>query len=529
MTEAAQIDRALLAKRLQAADKARDDLLTFARYMSPDPNDPDDVGKSTYEVEKVHKVICAALEQVEAGLIPRLILSLPPRTGKSTLASRLFPVWYMGKNPANHVMLATYNETFSEDFGRNMRFELQSPLYQQVFPEIELKAGAKSAKRLMNTKKGVIMLLGRKGSATGRGGDLILIDDPIKNREEADSETIREQMWTWFNQVIKTRMMTERAAIVIIMTRWHADDLVGRITDETNPNYNAEEAKLWKVINIPAIADEDDPLGREPGEPLWPGRFGRTYLERIRAADPRGFQALYQGDPTPPDGMMIPMSKLVVYKKDDRLDRSEMRFYGASDMAVSDGSRADKTCHMIFGVDNRDRIWVMPEIFWEKSPSDVSIEKMIDLMERYKPLLWFCESGQIQKSLGPFLRKRMSERRVYCALHESFSAKDKATRAQSIVARMSMGLVRFPNYSWWWPQARDEMTKFPNGRYDDLVDALSLFGLGLDYVSKMRPSKNPLSVPYDPAVQKVGSVAWIKAAAKRDEMRQKLARDVGGW
>jgi hypothetical protein len=228
---------------------------------------------------------------------------------------------------------------------------------------------------------------------------------------------VREKLWQWWLQVLRTRLMDSTGTIVIVQTRWAEDDLVGRLIDPMNPYYNVEEAKSWRKIDLPALAEDDDVLGRAPGEPLWPERFTKDYLEEIRATDPRGFAALYQGRPGPKDGAFFKTEDLVGYNKmDDVPAFHKLRFYGASDHAVSTERVADKTCLMIVGVDEKDNIWVMPDVVWARLDSNQAVEGMIALMKKYKPQFWWAEGGAITKSIGPFLRKRMLEKQVFCAV-----------------------------------------------------------------------------------------------------------------
>ena len=155
-----------------------------------------------------------------------------------------------------------------------------------------------------------------------------------------------------------------------------------------------------------------------------------------------------------------------------------LRYYGASDLAVSTGQENDKSCHMVVGVDENDNLWLMPDLIWARLPSDTSIEAVINLMAKYRPMLWWGEKGVISKSIGPFLRKRMLEKRVWCSIAEITPIADKQSRAQSIAARMSMGRVYFPRFARWFVDARDEILKFPHGTRDDFVDTLSLWGWG---------------------------------------------------
>lgn len=516
-------ERYLIAlKRRRAAISARDDLLSFAKIMMPDPDRHNDPDFSAYEVSKHHQVIAAALEEVENGNIKRLIINLGPRHGKSQLTSRLFPAWYLGRNPGKSLILGTYNEKFSWDFGRDVRSLIQDPVFGQVFPGVSLLAGAASVDRLELAQKGKMFFVGRGGSITGRGGHGLILDDPIKDRVEADSATTREKLWNWFNQVLKTRLLSSVGWIVLIQTRWHEDDLVGRITDPMNANYSASEAKKWRIIDLPALARENDVLGRKEGEALWPARFPVSYLHEMREADPRGFQALYQGSPTPEKGNFFDGDKLRVYTKPtDRPPNEQLRFYVASDHAVSTRQDRDKTCIIPVGIDEHENIWVLDSVEWGRWDTDDVVEKMIDLMARYKPMYWWAERGHISKSIGPFLRKRMLERGTFCSVMEITPVHDKQTRAQSIKGRISMGKVYLPSYAPWYAEARDQMLKFPYGAHDDFVDALAYIGLGLALIVH---AKAPATKPKGPAERTLG---WIKAQTRAQE-KARAAR-FGGW
>lgn len=513
-----------LLKRRRAILKARDDLITFTKLINPVPDSPDDTDQSLYIDAKHHRVIAAALEQVAARKIPRLIITVPPRHGKTTLASHSLPAWVAGKFPNDSMILSTYNEKFSWDFGRKVRDIMQTPAYRQVFPGTVLKDGGASVDRLEIDGGGVLFFTGRGSSITGRGGHILLIDDPLKDRKEADSPAIREQLWSWYTQVLGTRLMNKNGAIVIIMTRWHEDDLVGRLTDPTNPCYSEDEAKRWKIIDLPAIAGDKDVLGRKKGEALWPERFDIEYLENVRRTDIRGFQALYQGRPTPEDGSFFKAEYIRVYQRMvDMPPRENMRFYAASDHAVSLEQGRDKTCLLCVGVDDHDQIWIMPDLFWTRAATDTVVEAMIAMMEKYKPQFWWAEKGHISKSIGPFLRKRMLEKRVYCTVDEVTPIGDKQQRAQSIHARMAMGKVLFPQFCRWYADAHDQLMKFPQGAHDDFVDALSYIGLGL---TKQRPAR---IIKPPPLHAKFGTFGWIKEDTKRRDRERRLAATTGGW
>ena len=494
-------------KRQRAIIDARDKLIPFARFLKPDPNHPDDTDFSTYEAARHHEVIAHALEAVEAGMIRRLIINCPPRHGKSELASRLFPAWYVGRNTGSSIISASYNEKFSWDFGREVRQILEDSAYRQIFPKVRIHTA--SVDRIETESGSKLFFTGRGGSITGRGSVGLVLDDLLKDRVEADSPTTREKVWNWLNQVARTRLLTSKGWIVLINTRWHEDDVVGRLTDPHNASYSVTEAKKWRIIDLPAIARDHDALGRKEGEALWPKRFPVEYLEDLREADPRGFQSLYQGSPTPEKGNFFPGDCIMTYRPNEMPKHEDLRFYAASDHAVSTAQDRDKTCCGIIGIDKDSNIWVMPDLVWGRFTTDYVVERMIDLIAKFKPLYWWAERGHISKSIGPFLRKRMLERSIYASILEVTPTHDKKTRAQAIAARISQKMVYFPSFAPWWGEARDEMLKFPFGGHDDFVDMLAWVGLGLATQS-IPARRKPKEVG-----PKVGTLGWIKQGDRR--------------
>lgn len=509
------------ARRMLAVQDARESLIAFIRLMMPDPNNPDDAQFSRYQVEHFHNLLAEALEQVERGEIPRLIITLPPRHGKSQLANWAFTAWYLGRNPYNSIITASYNESLAEEAGSKVREYMLSPMYAQVFPDCHLRKGSKAIDRLQTVEGGIAAFTGVGGTITGRGGDVLIIDDPLKGAADADSPTTREKQWTWFTQDMLSRLMTDMGAVIIIMTRWHEDDIVGRLTDPRNPCYNKEEAANWKILHIPALAEANDPLGRQKDEALWEKRHSAKRLKSMRRLNPRGFNANYQGRPTPEDGVFFRREWLKGYKLEEL--PANLRMYAASDHAVGQKQENDKTCLMMVGVDDKDHIWVLPDIFWERAGTDVIVERMIDMMDLHKPLVWWGENEHIMKSIGPFLFKRQQERKVYCSIEPVTPAKDKRTRAQAAKGRMSMGMIHFPTFAPWWGEAMDELLKFDRGRHDDFVDALAHICRQLGRMQRAsRPENNTVIEP------KPGTIAWIKWAAKAAKDDKKRAACLGG-
>lgn len=500
----------LAAHRLRSIQTARDSLLDFVQMSMPDPRNPSDASKSRYEVHKIHEFLADHLEKVERGEILRLIVSVQPRVGKSQLTSKSFPAWLMGRDPYREIIVAGYGDEFVKEFGRDVRNTMMSSFYQQVFPGVELNRNAKAANRQQTNHGGIIHFAGLGGQLTGKGANYLIIDDPIKNEEDARSKAVKDRIWTGFTKDAMSRLMGRQAAIIVTATRWAEDDLIGRLTNPDLGYTTKDEAAKWTVINIPAFAEEDDVLGREPGEVLWEERTPRTFLDSFRALDPAGFAALYMGRPAPPEGNFFKREHIVPHSYQPQDLPNNLRYYAASDHAISEEQRRDRTCMGIVGVDEKGDIWVLPDLLWAQMDSQSQVDGMLSLMQAKLPLAWWAEKGHISKSIGPFLRKRMQEENTYVSIVEKTPAKDKVTRAQPIQARMSMGRVHLPAFAPWYADALEELLNFPNGAHDDFVDFLAWIGIGLNaHIPAQRQA--PAEKPEPPS----GSLEWILQTSER--------------
>jgi predicted phage terminase large subunit-like protein len=509
-----------ILERQETALRARDDLMTFTKFTMPDAEDPNDVKKSAYRDQAFHRKVAHILTLFEKGELKhadgtpcsQVIFAMPPRHGKTELATKRNTAWISGRHPEWNIAVGSYSDTMAQDFGADTRAILTSAQFKQVFPGHKLKRGGNAKDNMQTEQGGRLVFVGRGGALTGRGAHVLLIDDLYKDHEEARSQTIRDQAWNWFTKVAMTRRMG-RKLVMITMTRWHSDDIVGRITDPENPNYDAIEAKKWMIIRIPAIAEEGDPLGRAEGEPLWPEDYGLDFLQSQQRLDPLGFAALYQQRPTVADGVLFRRENIQRYDPSDLPEN--LRFYAASDHAVATGQRNDYSCFGKVGVDPQDNLWLV-DLFRQKVASDVAVEAMLTMGGgNMRPLLWWAERGHISKSIGPFLYKRMAETGNYMNIVEVTPIGDKEQRAQSMAARVAMGklfIPKGPQYEW----LVEEMLAFPNGIHDDGVDMLSLLGLGLQ--NQFGASKQKAKPP-EP---KFGTIEWVKQQEKL------AARHTGG-
>ena len=243
-----------------------------------------------FEVARHHSMLMTKLEAVEAGRIKRLMLFLPPRHGKSLITSQIFPAWFLGRSPAKSIICASYGQDLADDFGRVVRNFVNDAYTRATFPELQIADDSNSMKRFTTTAGGAYYAVGRGAAITGRGANLLLIDDPLKDMEEARSENVRHSLHEWYSSVAYTRLQPD-GAIVLIQTRWHHDDLAGWLLRE----HGDED---WDVLSMPAIAETDGD-GRKEGTALWPERFSEETLRSIKVAvGGATWSALYQQRPT---------------------------------------------------------------------------------------------------------------------------------------------------------------------------------------------------------------------------------------
>lgn len=470
--------RAQAAQELLARRTARKSLLAFTEYTHPN-----------FERGEHHEQICAALERVEQGLTRYLVLEAPPRHSKSELTSVRLPAWWLGRNPDSQIIAVSYNGDTATEFGYQVRNLVASPEYSRVFPDVALAPDAKAKGRWRTNKNGIYVSAGVGGAITGKGAHLAVVDDPIKSREEADSPTYRERVWKFYHSDLRTRLMPG-GAIIVMMTRWHEDDLIGRLLERM--------PERWERVTLPAIANE----GTDDEEALWPGWYPLEELTELRSdyltsGQARVWYSMYQQDPKPDEGDYIRREWFTERwdDSDGKPDRP-VRIYMASDFAVTepdDGADPDWTVHGVFGVDPDDNLLVL-DLWRGKTTPDVWIDALLDLFAKWKPIGYVGESGVIRRSIESSLKKRMRERKVYGPVTKSSwiaSTKDKWTRGQAFRTRAALGKVIFPSTAEWSSVAIEECVGFPAATHDDIFDVLSLMCLAIDRATAATNPKPP--------------------------------------
>lgn len=451
--------RAELALRILTRKR----LLPFVERFNPD-----------YNAGWVHKDICRRLEQFSRDVAekksPRLMLFMPPRHGKSTLASIAFPAWHLGRHPDHEFISCSYSGSLAMGFSRKVRSLLRDPSYKTAF-KTRLDPDSQSAEAWLTTNGGGYVAAGVGGGITGKGAHVLVIDDPVKNREDAESPNNREANWDWYTSTAYTRL-APGGGVLVILTRWHDDDLAGKLLSAAQ-----EGGDEWTVVKYPAIAEENEEF-RSHGEALHPERYDVEALQRIqRAVGPRDWSALYQQNPVADDGDYFSRDMIQYFDPED-IDLDRMKFYCAWDLAIGKKDRNDYSVGMVVGIDEMEHIFVVDVVRGRFDGFEL-VEQILDMYETWRPSIVGIEKGHIEMALGPFLEKRVRERGLYEAYFKDLKTgrRDKEARARAIQGRMQQGMVHFPKNEVFTGPLIAELLRFPNGVHDDQVDALAWIGL----------------------------------------------------
>ena len=544
LTDAELKEMISLEQRNLLIKNAKNKMLDYCHLMMPDVSDPNDVTKTEYDPAGHAKMLCDIVERFESGKSKRVAVSIPPQHGKTIHLSQLGLSWIWGRNPRKNIVVVTYNQTRADELGHEFRqFVKDRPTFRQVFPEVEFMVDAKSKSFMQNKKGGKIFFIGVGGTITGRTADYIIIDDPFKGDDDEFTPAHLEKIWSWFFKIAYSRA-SNRTKICVIHTRWNEDDLIGRLCDPTHPERNKRFrgiASDWEFMNIPGVIYDErlanalglklsvpknprviEMFGEKPSTALWPKEKSLEFFAQWKRGDPRSFSALVMGSPAPEDGYYFTNEMIVEYHSHSDLPPN-LRKYGASDHAVSEKQRRDKTVLGCVGIDEDDNIWVMPDIVWDQMETDRTVEELLSQFKIHRPHCWWMESELISKSFGPFLRKRMVEDRVYTLIDPQTPSKDKMVRARSIQGRMSMKKVFFPAFAPWFQDAKNQLLKFGSGgANDDFVDWLAWIGLGLTKEIAAQSYRPPKS-----NIPKTGTAAWVIHASEQRKATERTSSK--GW
>lgn len=447
----------------------------------------------------VHEDIARRLErfvqQVERGEGPRLILGLPPRTGKSKLASEEFVSWGVGKHPEWEWISSSYNVALPQTFSRRIRDRVKDPAYQVLFPGIALKDDSQSIEVWQTTAGGAYRAAGVGGGITGQGAHVLIVDDPIKDWQEADSVVIRNALWDWYLSTAYSRL-APGGGVIVIQTLWNDDDLVGRLQAAEK-----EGGDRFEVVLYPAINETEDeylgPDGNEilrvtPGQPvpegskllrpvgtaLHPERYSLDALrakQRNYAAlgQKRMWSALYQQNPIPEEGLQFTRD-MFIYADDTPLEpkATGMYVFQAWDFAITEKQSADWTVGYCMALDWDGNLWELDCVRFRSGDNTVIADAIIDFYVKWSATMTGVEDGQIWRSIKTTVLKRATERKVKSFnFFENRPLTDKKVRAAPLRGQMQLHRVKFRKNAPFREMVDAELLRFPGGKHDDIVDA----------------------------------------------------------
>lgn len=460
-----------------------------------------------------HKLLCEKLQAVEAGTIPRIMIFMPPGSAKSTYGSKLFPAWFIGRRRGRQVLCASYNSELATSMGEDTRSVVSQPVFESVFQpgrkdNVTLSETTNSKDNWKLKNGNGYYAGGLMSGITGRRADLVIVDDPIKGQNDADSEAVRNKIWKEWEASVKTRARPG-CRFVIIQTRWHEDDLAGRILPEGYKGQSGQimcrDGQVWEVINIPAEAYlADDPLGRADGDMLWPEYFTKQHWDQYRGSG-RVWNALYQQRPSGDEGLEFKAEWFnggvvdgVEHPQtmfDPEARPKNLNIYMTSDHARRESARSDFNVFRIWGVDAKGHIWLLDSVRRKGDLLDamgvvtlLGVPQIADtatnrgalaLMKKWRPRKWFPEADPSWQTSDRMIRTYLRDFGIWCQIDEKSTrvkgAVGKVEKARPYIEMCKAGKVHLPQSSIGY-DALDEYIPFPAGAHDDQVDADAMMG-----------------------------------------------------
>lgn len=446
-----------------------------------------------------HKLICDSFQQTVEGTHKvqgqplNLMLLLPPGSAKSTYADVVGVPWFMATSKPGRggVILASHSSEIAKRQGRRARQVIRSRAHSAIFPNAVLASDHGAADSWALSNGAEYIAAGLLSGITGNRASLGILDDPMRGREAAESQTIRDKTWDAYTDDFCSRLLPG-APQIMILTRWSEDDPAGRILpdgwDGQSGYMRGRDGRAWNVICLPAIADRaDDPLGREIGATLWPEWFTPQHWEPFRV-NARTWSSLYQQKPSPAEGTFFQRA----WFDGARYDKlpGNIHLYLTSDHARSDDA-GDYTVLRVWGVDDKaDLYWI--DGWRGRTTPDRWMGEAVTLIRRYRPLCWFAENDTIWGSVEPFVRRLMRDNGVVCRIETLTTRGDKVAKAQSFQGMAAQRRVHMPRT----PEANEaieEYVKFPAGKHDDEVDVGASIGRALmdAHPALVKPQADP--------------------------------------
>lgn len=443
-------------------ERARRSLISFTEYTFP-----------KYQTNWHHRVIAGYLDKFASGEIKRLMVLCPPRHGKSELVSRRLPAYLFGKYPDAEVIATSFGDSLAKRMNRDVQRIVDSELYHDIFPDTQLFGRnirtVAQGSYLKNSEmfeivnyNGSYKCAGVGGAITGEGGNYIIIDDPVKNSEQANSKTYRDKVWEWYQSTLYTRLESMDDglgdSLLVTLTPWHEDDLAGRILKN-------DKANEWTVVRFPAILEAESNNGdpRNIGDALWPDKKNVKQLGEIRELLGSYFQNLYQCDPKPRDGDIVPMDKIRRYKNPPHIMIQVVQSWDTAQKASERHDYSVCTTWIIRGIEK-----YLIDVYREKLEYPDLKRACISQYQKYNPICVLIEDKSSGSSLIQDVRNEVPV--IPC-----MPCKDKITRMIVETPQIDAGCMYLPDAAGWMPAYESEMRGFPNAEHDDQADSTSQF------------------------------------------------------
>lgn len=412
-----------------------------------------------------HRIMADAFERLLSGDLKRLVVNMPPRHTKSEFASYLLPAWFLGKKPAGKIIQASHTAELSVGFGRKVRNLVGSEDFQKIFPGVGLRADSKAAGRWNTTEGGEYFAIGVGGAVTGKGADLLVIDDPTSEQEAAlaaSNPEVFDKTWEWFTSGPRQRLQPG-GAIAVIMTRWSKRDLTGRLLKQ-----QAERGgEQWEVIEFPAILPD--------GKPLWPEFWPLAEIEQLRDELPISkWSAQYQQQPTSEEGAIIKREWWRDWTKSDPPSCEAVLV--SWDTAFLKSERADYSACTTWGIFTREdeegrykQFLILLDAFRGRWEFPVLKQKVWDHYQEWQPEMLVVEA----KASGAPLAQELRSMGVPVTEFTPTRGNDKIARLNAVSDLFASGMVYAPLNKRWAEEVVEEVAEFPAGEHDDFVDSLS--------------------------------------------------------